>query len=192
MTFNALGTTCQGLISGAAHTLIANSNAQDNVTFAVLGEQIPIAWAASDLPQFTPASAALLQIALAASATSTMESTPSSNFTSPAPASPSTLSTGAKIGIGVGAACAALLLIAVISYLLYKRVWKARKTPQPAQVMTELHGTGMEHRAELASENQIQEIGGRKVLAEADHASAKYELEGGWHGHEARGPKSPL
>jgi hypothetical protein len=201
MTFNALAAapTCQGLISEAAHNLIADSNAKNDVTFAALGEQIPIAWAASDLPQFTPASAALLQIALAtstlfgstsSSATTTGLSTASTTGLSTA--STTGLSTGTKIGIGIGTACAVLLLLATIGYVLYKRIWKARKMAQPSQAVTEQQGSEMEHRAELTSDSQIQEIGGRKVLAEADPASVRYELEGAWHGHEARGPRDPI
>jgi hypothetical protein len=193
MTFNALAAapTCQGLISGAAHNLIADSNAKNDVTFAALGEQIPIAWAASDLPQFTPASAALLQIALA---TSTLfgSTSSSASTTGLSTASTTGLSTGTKIGIGIGTACAVLLLLATIGYVLYKRIWKARKMAQPSQAVTEQQGSEMEHRAELTSDSQIQEIGGRKVLAEADPASVRYELEGAWHGHEARGPRDPI
>jgi hypothetical protein len=193
MTFNALAAapTCQGLISGAAHNLIADSDAKNDVTFAALGEQIPIAWAASDLPQFTPASAALLQIALA---TSTLFGSTSSSATTTGLSTASTtgLSTGTKIGIGIGTACAVLLLLATIGYVLYKRIWKARKMAQPSQAVTEQQGSEMEHRAELTSDSQIQEIGGRKVLAEADPASVRYELEGAWHGHEARGPRDPI
>jgi hypothetical protein len=63
---------------------------------------------------------------------------------------------------------------------------------QPSQAVTEQQGSEMEHRAELTSDSQIQEIGGRKVLAEADPASVRYELEGAWHGHEARGPRDPI
>jgi hypothetical protein len=191
MTFNALAVTCQGLISGAAHTLIAHSTAQNNVTFAALGEQIPIAWAAGDLPQFTPASAALLQIALLPLQTSTTESGTITTQTSTT-ASTSGLSTGTKIGTGVGIACGVLLLVAAIVYVFYKRSRKARKMAEPSQAMSELQGPGVERRAELTNDSQIQEIGGRKILAEADHASVRYELEGAWHGHEAHGPRSPL
>jgi hypothetical protein len=188
MTFNELAQVCQGLISGAAHTLIADTTAQHNVTFTALGEQIPIAWAASDLPNFTPASAALLQMEVQ---TSTLGSGPTLTST-PSLASTSGLSAGAKAGMGVGIACGVLLLVAVLGYVSHRRTRKARGIVQPRQGMSELQGHGVERRLELGSESQIQEIGNMKELAEADHTHVRYEVEGIWHGYEAHGPRSAL
>jgi hypothetical protein len=189
MTFNALAQVCQGLIS--AHTLIVDSavsTAQHDITFTALGEQIPIAWAASDLPRFTPASAALLQIAFQ---TSTLGSG-STAMSTPSSVSKSGLSAGAMAGMGVGVACGLLLLVAVLGKLFYKRTRKARVITQPSQAMSELQDHGEERRVELGSESQIQEIGSSKVLAEADHTHVRHELEGVWYGYEAHGPRSPL
>jgi C4-dicarboxylate-specific signal transduction histidine kinase len=188
MTFNELAQVCQGLISGAAHTLIVDTTARHDVTFTALGEQIPIAWAARDLPRFTPASAALLQMEIQ---TSTSESGPTLTST-PSSASPSGLSADTKVGMGVGIACGVLLLVATLVCLFHKRTRKARGIAQPSQAMSELQGHGVERRLELGSESQIREIGNMKELAEADHTHVRYEVEGIWHGHEAHGPRSAL
>lgn len=191
MTFNPTAITCEGLMPSSMNVIRDNRTEQHNDSFTAYGQAVLVAWESSDLDSFTPASAPLIR-----AVTSNLTSITSSTATSAAPSDttsldetpPNGLTAGARAGIGVGVACGIGLACVVLGFVLYKR---RRRTREDA--VTELPATQApsERKAELGSDGHIEEIDGLGIIPEADHANARYELEGNWQGYETSGAKSP-
>lgn len=170
--------------------------------FTAFASTIAVAWASSDLPLFTPASAPLVQARLAASASrasaSDSQATTSepSNGTSSSPMSSGFLSTGAQAGIGVGVSIAGIILLALGMWALLRRRQSRTRNDEPrADPRAGLRGEDAEKKlpgvAELGNYGAKAELAGLTKPTELDR-NERHELEGHWHGHEIQGVVSPL
>ena len=196
MTFDMGATNCQGLISDATDVVVNNTIAQYSSPIQAIAPLMLVAWESSDLQSFSPPSAPLLQVA--ATTTSNSFTGPGSDATQSASLAQGTsqsantssaqgLAEDAKIGIGVGTACGAILTCIMVGVLTYRfRVRHLRDIASEAQQTGASTSAGILPKAELGGESHVHEIGGQEIFAEADNMGVRYELEGDWHGHEAR------
>lgn len=156
---------CQIDITSSTTGLLPNTRTVTITTFPFIGLATPVnvAWAATDLAAFTPASAPLKVLTAIQSS----------------PATP--LSSGAKAGIGVGVAVAVLVLLGAAFLLL--RIMKRRKQshvePVSVEEKSELQGEPVYRMlpTELDTENGIKEMQDNHCTVEMDPSGAKQELE---------------
>jgi hypothetical protein len=201
--------SCASRITGAyATTAISHSNATSTnlvVTTAAAGvaefiglfPTIQVAWATSDLPLFTPASAPILNN-IPATSTASTKPPPSGGIAG--------LSAGTKAGIAIGVIVAALLLGGALAFFVIR--WRRAKrnrqalTPSDAHTKAELPGYGMEMHsprhhpyAELGPEGTRSEMGvdaKSPVVKEGGRQSVWHELEGDFTPVEMHGNAPPL
>ncbi|TKA45173.1 hypothetical protein B0A54_04269 [Friedmanniomyces endolithicus] len=187
--------------NGYPTVLINNSTVQYSNAFTAFAPTIAVAWALTDLDRYTPASAPIFATDLTAatvrsstattiSASQSSPTTSSSTLSTPIQSS-SSLSTGATAGIGVGAALGGLALIALEVWLfLRRRKSRAAGGADDNHGKAELPGESAEKQhtkaGELSTRGEIFEFGGDARPAELE-PDVRYELEGGFQGHEAGG-----
>ncbi|KAM0715623.1 hypothetical protein Q7P37_009121 [Cladosporium fusiforme] len=199
MTFNVDAENCQTLITESTDVVVGNTTTQYAGPFSAIEQLVLVAWKDSDFSSFSPISAPLLQIsAMTASKTSTPlnPSARPTGYPVPTQSDNSTTSTtstneltvSAKIGMGVGISCGVLLLCALVGLLVYRR--HLRRMHEGADTGTPTakpHVVGVDAKAELSGHSHVHEIDSRQVFTEVDGLNARHELEGDWHGVEARG-----
>lgn len=180
MTFNAVAQTCEGLMPASTSVIQDNRTVQQDESFTAFGQAVVIAWQSSDLESFSPASAPVLGYSS------------NSNSTDSEQSSSNGLPTDAKIGVGVGVTVGILLVGSLLGSVLYRRFRRGKGSAVSVdeKLIAVLPTSLAEQKAELGSDGHIQEIGGRKVLAEADGTDVRHELEGDWQGYEVSGAKS--
>lgn len=160
-----------------------NRTVQATESFTAFAQAVVVAWQSSDLSSYTPASAPILNL-------TSLYLDPTSSTSAALhheQSQTSGLTTGAKAGIGAGVAGGVLLGCTLLGWALYQRSRRAKNEALTRLSLTETSVATNERKAELGSDGQIQEIGGRSVTAEADYTNTRYELEGNWHGHETSG-----
>lgn len=184
LTFNLGAKTCQGLITDATAIAVDSTTTQFTGAFTALARFV-----LGDLLSFSPLSAPLFQAA-ASSATDhrAADASTTSSEASETSASTGGLS-GAKVGIGVGVGCGVLLLCILtgIITIYRRRLRRLREVTNANPPATDPSTTGVDAKAEMGGDSHVVEIDGRNLLAEADGDVTRHELEGEWHGYEARG-----
>ncbi|KAK4893299.1 hypothetical protein LTR27_008422 [Elasticomyces elasticus] len=215
-----LGST-KGGTANAATVLISPTLWLYGQLFTAYAPVIGVAWASTDLEIFTPASAPLLATLFTespngappsdSSSSSTglsptvdvLSSSISSTTSASSPQLPSSshaaMSTGETVGISVGATIVGILLLALGAWLLFLRRKKKSQAITASSNLTdgkaELPGDSnaeklRPHAGELETRGEIFEFAGQGKPAELE-PHARYELEGGFHGHEAGVVRSP-
>ncbi|KAK5726723.1 hypothetical protein LTR15_002611 [Elasticomyces elasticus] len=181
--------------SATATALIANATLpnQSETIFVGIFPTIQVAWAVSDLPLFTPASAPILQA---------QNPTASTTPTPTAKSKGVSTSAWAGIGVGIGFAC----LFALIGVLIWWLVMRRRRnrlakkpemnTDQPLDAPGyELDSKRRHPYAELGDEHAISELPakqGQVHEADAEGPVFRHELEGDFTPVEVHGNSPPI
>ncbi|KAK5687055.1 hypothetical protein LTS10_001192 [Elasticomyces elasticus] len=201
---------CASIITGAYSTSTSNFNASATATALIANVTLPnqsetifvgifptiqVAWAVSDLPLFTPASAPILQAqGSTGSATATPIPVPKSKGVSK--------SAWAGIGVGIGVACLFALIGVLIWWLVMRRRRNriAKKPGTNADEPLESPGYELDAKrrhlyAELGDEHAISELPGKQTQvheADADGLVFRHELEGDFTPVEVHGNSPPI
>lgn len=180
-------------MTDATAVVIGNATKQFTGSFTAVARLVLVAWEASDLLSFSPLSAPLLQ----AVASTTSEGSGATDATDPVMAgsepsdtsqSPGGLALGGKIGVGVGVGGGILLLCILAGFAIYRhRLRRMRETESTTRPAAGSSTMEVHAKAELGGDSHVVEIDGRDLLSEADGNVGRHELEGDWHGYEARG-----
>ncbi|KAK3671972.1 hypothetical protein LTR78_008147 [Recurvomyces mirabilis] len=153
---------------------------------------IQVAWATSDLPLFTPASAPILANA---GAQSTASASSSATASSRVHAHSSAISTAAQAGIGIGTAVFALVLLVIGGLLLWRRRRRHIATTKGHGSPAEMPGHEMDLKrsrfryAELGHEGVVSELAVDNKSPAVNHGrqSVWHEMEGDFTPVEVRG-----
>ncbi|KAK5708303.1 hypothetical protein LTR97_000843 [Elasticomyces elasticus] len=183
--------------SATATALIANATLlnQSETIFVGIFPTIQVAWAVSDLPLFTPASAPVLQ---AQGSTGSATSTPPPNTKG------ISKSAWAGIGVGIGFACLFALIGVLIWWLVMRRRRNrlAKKPEMNTDQLQEAPGYELDSKrrhpyAELGDEHAISELPDKQGQGQIHEADAegpvfRHELEGDFTPVEVHGNSPPI
>ncbi|KAK3073692.1 hypothetical protein LTR53_004506 [Teratosphaeriaceae sp. CCFEE 6253] len=194
---------CASIVTGAYSTSTGDSLLRATVSatttsFIGIFPTIQVAWAVSDLPSFSPASAPIL----GAQAEATSSASPGPTETGAL--KNTSKKSGAAAGIGVGLGLAALF--AILGLLTWYLIRRRRRTRAAASSNTrdstsaELPGYELDSKrrhpyAELGEEGAVSELAGKHdYVHEADGGVPvfRHELEGDFTPAEVRGDAPPI
>ncbi|KAK4893298.1 hypothetical protein LTR27_008421 [Elasticomyces elasticus] len=171
--------------------IIWNSTVQYTNLFTAFAPTLAVAWASSDLAQFTPMWAPLDSTITSSASVGTPASTLSAGGppTSPPTSPPDRLNRGTEAGIGVAAS-----VVGVVIGLAVWLFWRRKKARANSNVTltggrAELEGEASEKQApkigELETKGEIHEFDGKGKPSELSTAiGQRHELDGGFRGHE--------
>ncbi|KAK5702488.1 hypothetical protein LTR17_022285 [Elasticomyces elasticus] len=171
--------------------VIWNSTVQYTNLFTAFAPTLAVAWASSDLAQFTPTWAPLYSTITSSASVGTPASTSSVGGppASPPASPPDRLNRGTEAGIGVAASVVALVI--GLGVWLYWRRRKARANENVTLTggRAELEGEAREKQppkiGELETKGEIHEFYGKGKPTELSTAiGQRHELDGGFRGHE--------
>jgi MYXO-CTERM domain-containing protein len=94
------------------------------------------------------------------------------------------LTGGEKAGIGVGVALAVVALLALGTFLLWRRRKSRRVEPENAVDKPELPGADAEKKFSELETHEVAEVDGVGTPVELE-PGLRHELDSGWQGHEA-------
>ncbi|KAK3625650.1 hypothetical protein LTR56_020262 [Elasticomyces elasticus] len=195
MSYLQLASSCAATLPNDANDfeptgtplIIWNRTVQYTNLFTAFAPTLAVAWASSDLAQFTPTWAPVDSTITS----SAVVGTPAGTSNTPVPPAPPTdrLNRGTEAGIGVAAS-----VVGVVIGLAVWLFWRRRKARANRNVTltggrAELEGEASEKQppeiGELETKGEIHEFDGKGKPTELSTAiGQRHELDGGFRGHE--------
>ncbi|KAK3631474.1 hypothetical protein LTR56_016838 [Elasticomyces elasticus] len=199
MSYLQLASSCAATLPNDANDfeltgtplVIWNSTVQYRSIFTAFAPTLAVAWASSDLAQFTPIWAPLDSTITSSASVGTPASTSSAGGppASP-PASPSDrLNRGTEAGIGVAASVVGVVIGMAVWLFWRRRKARANRNVTLTGGRAELEGEASEKQppkiGELETKGEIHEFDGKGKPTELGTAiGQRHELDGGFRGHE--------